>query len=317
MSIRLSALAGVLTAGVLAVAGPASAQDYPSEPIEIVVPAAAGGGTDVLVRTLQPHLEAALDGTIVVINVPGSGSVGGSRRVVEAAPDGYTVLANHVTLLTAMALGKADFAYSDYELAATAVEIPLVVVVPASTEFQDLDGLMEQARDTEDPVIAGVNLGAVNHFAMLMLQSLGDGAAFRFVQTGGGADTTAALLGEHIGVGVLAGSEALPIVESGDVRVIAALGSARIPYFPDVPTAQEQGYDVSMGIEYFWFMPDGTPADRVEKFGAALQTALSNPDVIASLERQGMIPSFATGTDSIGKVEKLYETLEGVAATLE
>lgn len=309
----------VVAVGVLAacLSGSAMAQDYPSQPVQIVVPAAAGGGTDVLVRTLQPALEKALGGTTVVINVPGSGSVGGSRRVVEAEPDGYTVLANHVTLLTAMALGKADFTYTDYELAATAVEIPLVVVVPASSEFQDLDGLLEAAKNTENPVIAGVNLGAVNHFAMLMLQSLGEDAEFRFVQTGGGADTTAALLGEHIGVGVLAGSEALPVVESGDVRVIGALGAQRIPYFPDVPTASEQGYDVTLGVEYFWFMPDGTPADRVQTFGAAVQAALQDEQVIASLEKQGMIPTFATGAESIGKVEKLYSTLEAVAATLE
>lgn len=310
-------LAGALLLGTLATATQAPAEGYPDKPVQIVVPAAAGGGTDVLVRTLQPYLEKALDGTIVVINVPGSGSVGGSRRVVEAAPDGYTVLANHVTLLTAMALGKADFSYTDFALAATAVEIPLVVVVPKSSDINNLDELMKRARDGKKPVIAGVNLGAVNHFSMLMLQSLGNGASFRFVQTGGGAATTAALLGDHIDVGVLAGSEALPIVKSGDVRVIAALGGSRVPYFKDVPTATEQGYDMQMGVEYYWFMPAGTPNDRVEKFGAALKSALEVPAVKQTLEKQGMIPSFETGAKSIDKIKKLYATLKKVAATLK
>src|SRR5690606_14909729 len=154
---------------------------------------------------------------------------------------------------TAMALGKADFKYTDYALAATAVEIPLVVVVPADSPLQNLEEALSRAEDTAEPLIAGVNLGAVNHFTMLMLQDLHPGAAFRFVQTGGGAETTAALLGKHIGIGVLAGSEAKPIVESGDVRVLAVLGGERVSYFPEVPTAQEQGYDVALGIEYFWF----------------------------------------------------------------
>ncbi|WP_306127190.1 tripartite tricarboxylate transporter substrate-binding protein, partial [Roseitalea sp. MMSF_3516] len=156
--------------GAVIATGAALAQDYPSEPIEIVVPAAAGGGTDVLVRTLEPHLEEALGTSVVVINVPGSGSVGGSRRVVEAEPDGYTALANHVTLLSAMALGKADFTIDDYDIAALSVEIPLVVVVPASSDVETLDQLMDKVRGDE-PVIAGVNLGAVNHFSMLMLQA--------------------------------------------------------------------------------------------------------------------------------------------------
>lgn len=314
--IRKALVAGAACLALAAYGTAASAEDYPSKPIEIVVPAGAGGGTDVLVRTLQPEIEKALNGTIVVLNVPGSGSVGGSRRVVEAEPDGYTVLANHVTLLTAMALGKADFKYTDYALAATAVAIPLVVVVPASSDVENVDQLMAKAKSGGDPVIAGVNLGAVNHFSMLMLQAKGDGAKFRFVQTGGGAATTAALLGEHIAVGVLAGSEALPIVESGDVRVIAALGSERISYFPDVPTAQEQGYDVDMGVEYFWFMPAGTPEDRVEAFGAALKTALEQPEIAKTLSDRGMIPSFASGKDSYGKLEKLYSTIEGIAAEM-
>lgn len=309
----------LVAAGLLAVvgAGSALAQDYPSKPIEIVVPAAAGGGTDVLVRTLEPHIEEALGGTIVVLNVPGSGSVGGSRQVVEADPDGYTVLANHVTLLTAMALGKAEFAYTDYALAATAVQIPLVVVVPADSPLQTLEELMVRSEDQADPLIAGVNLGAVNHFAMLMLQALHPDSGFRFVQTGGGAATTAALLGKHIGVGVLAGSEAKPIVESGDVRVLGVLGDERVSYFPDVPTAQEVGYDISLGVEYFWFMPAGTPQDRLDTFAAALGAALEKPDVLELLNRQGMVPTFQTGAEGWSKLEALYKTVEAAAANVE
>ena len=297
-------------------AGPVAAQDYPSEPIRIIVPAGAGGGTDVLVRTLQPHLEESLGTSIVVVNVPGSGSVGGSRRAYEAEPDGYTVLANHVTLLTAMALDKADFRHTDFELAATAVEIPLVVVVPSSSPHQTLDSLLEAARG-DDPVIAGVNLGAVNHFSMLMIEAQGDGAAFRYVQTGGGAATTAALLGEQIDVGVLAGSEALPITQSGEVRVIAALGGDRIPYFPDVPTATEQGYPMNMGVEYMWLMPGGTPADRVAVFQDALGEAMANEEIAGTLTERGMIPSFQPGAEAAPEVAELYSVIEGVAKTLQ
>lgn len=313
--INLKSIAAVAFVGAFAVA-PAGAQQYPSEPVRVIVAAGAGGGTDVLVRTLQPYLEEALGGTMVVVNVPGSGSVGGSRRAYEADADGYTVLANHVTLLTAMAMGAADFQITEFEVAATAVEIPLVVVVPSSSPYTTLDELIEAARG-DDPVIAGVNLGAVNHFSMLMIEAQGEGAAFRYVQTGGGAATTAALLGEQIAVGVLAGSEALPITESGEVRVIAALGGDRISYFPDVPTATEQGYPMNMGVEYMWLMPGGTPADRVTAFQDALGVAMSNADLVATLEERGMIPSFQTGAEASPEIDELYEVIEGVAATLQ
>lgn len=307
--------AAIAMAGAVMV-GPAAAQDYPSEPIRIIVAAGAGGGTDVLVRTLQPKLEEQLGTNIVVVNVPGSGSVGGSRQAFEADPDGYTVLANHVTLLTAMALGKADFKHTEFELAATAVEIPLVVVVPSSSPYNSLDEILEAARGDE-PVIAGVNLGAVNHFSMLMIEAQGADAAFRYVQTGGGAATTAALLGEQIAVGVLAGSEALPITESGEVRVIAALGGDRIPYFPDVPTATEQGYPMNMGVEYMWLMPGGTPEDRVAVFQDALGKTMEDAEINATLTERGMIPSFQPSAEAAPEVADLYKVIEGVAATLQ
>ena len=303
--------------GLALSAAPALAQDWPSQPIQVIVPAAAGGGTDILVRTMQTHLQDTLGGTVVVINVPGAGSIAGSRRAVDAEPDGHTVLINHVTLLTAMALGRADFSHTDFEVAATAVEIPLVVVAPGDSPFNSLDDVMAAARDPSQTVIAGVNIGAVNHFTMLMLQAQADGAEFRYVQTGGGADTTAALLGRQIAVGVLAGSEARPVVESGDVKVLAAMGGERVPYFPDVPTAEEQGFDARMGLEFFWLMPAGTPQDRVEAFGAAVEAAVADPGIVEALQRMGMEPSFTSGADSAAQIAALYETLVEIAASMD
>lgn len=308
---------GAAVMGALTTFTATAQEEYPSKPIEIVVPYAAGGGTDVMVRLLQPYLENQLGENIVVLNVPGSGSVGGSRRVVEAEPDGYTVLVNHVTMLTAMALKKADFPYDDFELAADAIENPIVIAVPADSPLQNVKDLLERGKDASDPVIAGVNLGAVNHFAMLMLQSASEGTQFRFVQTGGGAETSAALLGKHIGVGVLAASEAKPLVESGDIRVIAAFGANRVPFFADVPTAHEQGYDVALGIEHFWLMPKGTPADRVEKFAAALDATIKQPEVAETLAKQGLQPSFLGGSDAWARYESLYKTFESVAADIK
>lgn len=314
---KFSRVISAAAVGIALSAAATWAQDWPTQPINVIVPAGAGGGTDILVRTLQPHLEATLGTNIVVVNVPGSGSVAGSRRVVDAEPDGYTVLANHVTLLTAMALGRTDFSHTDYSVAATSVGIPLVVVAPGDSPFNSIDDLMAAARDPSQTVIAGVNIGAVNHFTMLMLQSLAEGAEFRYVQTGGGADTSAALLGRQIAVGVLAGSEARPLVETGDVKVLAAMGAERVPYFPDVPTAQEQGYDTAMSLEYFWLMPDGTPEDRLAKFGAAIEAAVADPAIVEALQRMGMEPSFTTGSDSVPQIEALYETLVEVAAGMQ
>jgi putative tricarboxylic transport membrane protein len=298
--------------GLALSAAAAWAQDWPSQPINVVVPAAAGGGSDILVRTLQPHLEATLGTNIVVVNVPGSGSVAGSRRVVDADPDGYTVLANHVTLLTAMALGRTDFSHTDYSVAATSVGIPLVVVAPGDSPFNTLDDLMAAARDPGQTVIAGVNIGAINHFTMLMLQSLAGDAEFRYVQTGGGADTSAALLGKQIAVGVLAGSEARPLVESGDVKVLAAMGAERVPYFADVPTAREQGLN-AVGANWRGFYAPGKMSDEAYNFWVkSLGTVYDSKEWKSVMAQQGMAPLNLRGDafqkyvrDSVNEIQTL------------
>ncbi len=296
----------------------AMAQEYPSQPIKIIVPAGAGGGTDVLVRTIQPYLEEELGAEIVVINVPGSGSVAGSRRVKDAEPDGYTILVNHTTLLTAMATEKADFGLEDFIVSAIAIEVPLVVVVPDESPVDNLADLWTLAKTPDRPLIAGVNLGAVNHFSLLMVEDAFDDVAFRYVQTGGGAKTSAALLGNRIDVGVLAGSEAKSLFESGDIKIIAALTESRIPYLPDVATAVEQDVNAVLGAKYSWFMPAGTADDRVEVFSKGLRDVLENtPELRSTFEERGFILTLMSGPDATVQNSALMSRLNDIAATLQ
>lgn len=312
MRYLLTALVAAITTGL---AVPAMSDNYPDKAIEIVVPAKAGGGSDITVRTIQPFLEKALGVDVVVLNVPGAGSVAGSRRVVDEDPDGYSVLVNHTTLLTAIALGKADFGLDDLALAAKGVSIPLVIVVPGDSPYSDIASIAKAS--TESKIIAGVNLGALNHFTMLLVESKVEASNFRYVQTGGGAKTTAALLGGHIDVGVLGASEALKLVESGDAKVIAAVGAERIDYMPDVPTAIEQGINASLSIDFSWYMPKGTPSERQEVFSKALSAALSDPEVINALEKRGISPSYTDGPDALSSVKASFVEIEAIAATLK
>ncbi|MDG1319518.1 MAG: tripartite tricarboxylate transporter substrate binding protein [Paracoccaceae bacterium] len=311
MKYLLTALATALT---VALAAPVLSEAYPKRAIEIVVPAKAGGGSDVTVRTLQPYIEKELGVDIVVLNVPGAGSVAGSRRVVDEDPDGHSVLVNHTTLLTAIALGKADFGLDDLELAAKGVSIPLVIVVPGDSPYSDIASIAKAS--VEGKIIAGVNLGALNHFTMLLVESKVANSNFRYVQTGGGAKTTAALLGGHIDIGVLGASEALRLIESNDARVIAAVSRERIDYLPDVPTAIEQGVDAALSIDFSWYMPKGTPSDRQKIFSDALSVALSDPEVINAFKKRGISPSYTDGPDAIADVRASFADIEAIAASL-
>lgn len=303
---------------ILAAAVPSAAlaQEYPEKPVQLTVPFGAGGGTDTLVRTMQPFIEKELGGDLVILNAPGAGSITGSRGVIGKAADGYSVLANHVTLLTNMAVGKADFTLDDFVIAASATSTPLVVAVPASSEVSDLEGLKATLQG-ETPVIAGVNIGAVNHFAMLMLESQLGSGKFRYVQTGGGAKTIAALLGSQIAVGVLSGSEAKPLAEAGEVKVIAALSEERIPYLADTQTAAEQGFDVDFSIEHTWYFPKGTDGEIVSKFAGAIERAVANADLQAELEKRGITPTYFGPETASARVGKTLDTLKSAAALIE
>lgn len=292
------------------------ASDYPEKPVQVTVPFGPGGGTDTFVRTIQPFVEKQLGTDLVVLNVPGAGSITGSRGVIGNDADGYSVLVNHATLLTNMAVGKADFDVSSFEIAASTTSIPLVVAVPASSDISTLEQL-KKSLSGDSPVIAGVNIGAVNHFAMLMLEAeLGSGS-FRYVQTGGGAKTIAALLGDQIAVGVLSGSEAKPLQEAGEVKIIAALSTDRIPYLPDAKTAAEQGANVDFSIEHSWYFPKGTPADSIASFAGALERAIADPELQAVLKERGITATFFGPEAATARVGGTLEQLKSAAALIQ
>ncbi|MCR9237078.1 MAG: tripartite tricarboxylate transporter substrate binding protein [Alphaproteobacteria bacterium] len=305
---------GLTAALALPMAG--HAQAYPEKAVQITVPFGAGGGTDTFVRTIQPFVEKQLGADLVVLNVPGAGSVTGSRGVISKDPDGYSVLVNHATLLTNMAVGKADFDVSSYELAASTTSIPLVVAVPASSAANSLDEL-KALLSGADPVIAGVNIGAVNHFAMLMLEAELGAGKFRYVQTGGGAKTIAALLGEQIAIGVLSGAEAKPLLEAGEVKVIAALSGDRIPYLADVATAAEQGADVDFSIEHSWYFPKDTPADAIAAFSTALEKAIGDAELQAILDERGITPTYFGPEAAPARVAATLAQLKSAADLIE
>lgn len=315
--ILFAVCAGALTAISMATfAGSAMAADYPNKPIKVIVPFGAGGGTDSLVRILLPQLESELGTDIVVINAPGAGSITGSRRILGEEADGYTVLINHATLLTNIALGKADFTTADFTTAASSVESELVVVVPTSSPTKNLAELYKQMGSGE-PVIAGVNLGAINHFAMLMVQKNAGGGKFRFVQTGGGAKTSAALLGNHIHAGVLALSEAAPLVESGDIRVLAVLSDERSALMPEAATSIEQGNDAQLSIAFTWFFRAGTPDEIVSAFGDAVGRTMANKELRATLEARSMVPTSLNAAEASASIDKLMGELTELAKGLE
>ena len=254
--------------------------DYPRRPIKVIVPFAAGGGSDtfgrILVRAIEEQKQ--LPQRMVILNVPGAGGTIGSRRVKNARPDGYTLLLLHEGMMTAKRSGQASYGREAFTPLAGTGDATQVLAVANDSPFRDLGSLMAAAADSPDSIVFSANMGAPSHFSGLMLEAEKSGSKFRYTQTGGGSKRFAALQGGHVDVSVFSIAEFSQFQKAG-MRALALLGPQRHPEIPNVPTAVEQGFDVISQNMQFWWAPKGTPNDRIEKIADALITAMKSPVV--------------------------------------
>ncbi len=235
------------------------AAPYPNRPVKVLVPFAAGGGSDTFARVIAQGVKdnRLLPQPLVVINVPGAGGTIGSRRARDAPADGYTLLNLHDAILTAKHAGVASFGPEAFQPVAATGRVGLVVVVEENSAINQLRELMEAARAAPDSLVFAATLGAPSHFAGLLLEKTCPGASFRFTQLGGGAKRFGALKGGHVSLTVFSVSEFVQFQPAG-LRALAYLGSQRHPALANVPTARELGFDVLASTMHFWWLPKGT-----------------------------------------------------------
>ena len=305
---RRAFLAG--TAG-LALAGPASAQAaYPERPIRVIVPNPPGGSADYIARFFQAPMQRVLGQPLAVANVVGGGTSIGNRQVRDAAADGYTALAIHQALLTAATLRVMDFGPEAFEKVAQVATEYVTVVVNRRSPYQDLPSFIAAARAGD--LKAGVQIGAINHFLFLTLGSA-TGLRFRFVNTGGGGPTRTALAGGHVDCAFLTVNEAKPLVDSGDLTITALFAPQRLPNWPNLKTAREQGTDLLLNLNYWWWMPRNTPRDRVDRFAEALRASLQDPEVVQKMRDFDMTPAFLKGPELEAEVARQYAAMQELA----
>jgi tripartite-type tricarboxylate transporter receptor subunit TctC len=297
------------------VTGPLIGQsDYPNKPITVIVPAAAGGGSDLLARMFQKAFKEndLLDVPLVIVNVPGAGLSIGSRRVKDSDPDGYTFLLNHIAILSRQAAGLDDFGYRDFEPVAQTVGYCSVISVKDDGPYQTLPDLLKAAKEKPDTIIFGANLGALNHMAGLTLQASSPGSVLRFVQIGGGSKNFAALKGGHTTVTHF-GAPVYNKFRTGGIKGLAILAEQRHPLLPDIPTARELGYDAIFCIQNFWFAPKGTPQYAIDYFADALEKALETDAVKESIRNDFSTASFLKGQAFADKLKAAYDKIYPIA----
>jgi tripartite-type tricarboxylate transporter receptor subunit TctC len=279
---------GASASVLLALPHVAKAQAYPSRPITMVVPFAAGGGTDIVGRILAERMRASLGQTVVIENINGANGSIGVGRVVRAAPDGHTLVVGAWTTFVANGAVYA-LPYDlqrDFEPIALIGSQPYLIVTRRTLPATDLRSLIEWLKMNK--ASAGTQgFGGSGHIAGVFFQKA-TSTTFQFVPYRGGAPAIQAMMAGQIDLMIASAADSSEQVRAGNFKAYAVMGKSRLVIMPDIPTVDEAGLP---GL-YFsnwsgFFAPARTPKDIIAKLNAAAVGALTHPTVRSRLAELG------------------------------
>ena len=289
----------VLAIGLVAVAagGTAFAQSYPSKPVKIIVPFAAGGPADNYARFIGRGLQDALGQSFVIENRPGAGSVIGTDAVAKSAADGYTLLmmSNTQTVNETLVQGKPYQLMRDFVVVAPINYSELVLVANPAAGISSLKDLTAQAKAKPGKInYASSGTGTPYHMAGELFKSM-TGVYLVHIPYRGSSGARTDVIGGQVEVMFDAVTTMVEQIKAGKVKAIATTGKARSDVLPDVPTMAEAGLPGYEATIWLGLMaPKGTPKDVVEKLNAAVSKIASQPDVKQLWNKQGAVPMVMT-----------------------
>ena len=286
--LRIAAACGVLWGGCAV----ASAQVYPSRPITVVVPFAAGGPVDTVARILSEPMRASLGQSIIVENVTGAAGSIGVGRVARAAPDGYTLSIGH---WSTHVVNGAIYALPydllrDFEPIVLLPSNPMIVVSKNGVPAKDLKEFVGWIKANEGKVSAGTaGAGSATHVAGVYFQNV-TGTRFQFVPYRGTGPALQDLVAGQIDFIVDQASNSLQHVREGKVRAYAVTANARLPSAPEIPTVVEAGLpSLDISVWYGLWAPRGTPKEIIAKLNGAVVDTLADSTVRQRLTDLGHV----------------------------
>lgn len=278
-ALSLSLIAGLV---VLSGTSPATAQDYPTKPISMIVPYPPGGRTDLAARTLAEFLKTELKVPIVVINKPGASGVLGAKELSGATPDGYTIGVFSTGFLTSLHMVPTPPILAEYELVSMFNQDPAVIATGTDREWKNLRQLVDYGINNPKKLKVGINAGSSAHiFAAAFMDAAKIDAVY--VPFRGGSERTAALAGGHIDVDFDIIAPMKPMI---DAKKIAAFGVAAIersPDYNDIPTMAESGVPLSISSWHGVFVPRGAPPAVIAKLDRAVAAVAANPQFVGKM----------------------------------
>lgn len=301
--LKLTALLAVVTLSL-----PLRAADvYPQKPIQVIIPVGAGGDTDVNARVFGKYLEKELGQPVIAVNVKGGGGTIGMKKVLDSAPDGYTVLFYHGEAMIPKLAGMVDYGIDAFQMAGIGIlDNTTVLATHKSSKFKTMKELVSYAKAHPGEVEFGILTGGYPHLIGIALQEI-IGTKLNLVDVGGNAEKTVALKGRKIDLINTQYGLTKDYFTAGDFVNLGLLSNERNPLFPEIPTTKESGFAMEFNKFFFYGMPKATPADVVAKFSAAMKKVVENPDYKAEAAKFFITPTYMNPSDASAYANNQYK----------
>ncbi|MGG1599915.1 MULTISPECIES: tripartite tricarboxylate transporter substrate binding protein [Paenibacillus] len=277
---------------------------YPTKQIEITVPFAAGGGTDIFARAMSDYLSKEWGQPVIVVNKPGAGGATGTQAVLkQGSKDGYSVVTQSVSAVTGLLAGVPNlpFTIDDYQFIAKTTNDPLAFVVKADAPWNTIEELNDWVKKNPDKLTFASNgPTAIATFGVIQwLDSIGgDFSKAKLIVTNGAGDALPKVAGGHITLGVQGVSEVNNLVKAGKLKILAIASDKRSEFFPDAPTMEEKGIK---GITAsFWVgvaMPKGVPDYVVKKWETTIEKMQQDPAFQEKLKSMSVQGAYLNAAD--------------------
>jgi len=290
---------------------PAGAQEYPSKPIEVVVGAAPGGGTDMIARAVADVAPKYVGQPLVVVNKVGAAMVIAAQYVAAAKPGGYTlnVAGGSETVAVPHFRSVPYDPINDFEPIIRFIIERVGFYVKTDSPWKTMKEFVADAKQNPDKYsYAHAGVGGIHHATMLAVEKRA-GIRLTAVPHKGGAENLAALAGGHVSMAIASPNEAYALVQSGRVRPLANASAKRAPNEPNTPTLREEGIDVYIENQKGFVFPKGTPAPIVQKLHDSLRKVFDDPQFKANAEKLNLELAYLNGEDFRKAMKSMYDQI--------
>ena len=275
----------------VAATGPAFGQTYPNKPINLIVPFAAGGPTDVMARIVSERMAKELGQQFVIDNVTGAAGSIAMGKLARSAPDGYTIGIGHLGTNVVNGAIYKNLNYdliNDLEPIALLPSNPLLVVTSNQVPAKDLKELVAYLKANADKISGGTaGMGSGSHIGALAFFAV-TGTNYQLVPYRGTGPAVQDLIANQIQIMIDQSSNSLPHIRAGKLKVYAVTAKQRTAAAPDIPTTAEAGFPgIEVAIWHGLWAPKGTPKEIIDKLNAAAVRALQDPEIRRKLENLG------------------------------